>query len=68
MRTTDALRKLEEFLDTAFLTNRAEVRIVHGIGSGALRKAVAEYLGTSPYAHFAPRNRIMAARAQRSCR
>jgi DNA mismatch repair protein MutS2 len=49
MRTGDALRKLEEFLDTAFLTNRAEVRIVHGIGSGALRKAVAEYLGTSPY-------------------
>jgi DNA mismatch repair protein MutS2 len=49
MRTTDALRKLEEFLDTAFLTNRSEVRIVHGIGSGALRKAVAEYLGTSPY-------------------
>ena len=49
MRTTDALRKLEEFLDTAFLTNRAEVRIVHGIGSGALRKAVAEYLETSPY-------------------
>ncbi|MGB9382092.1 endonuclease MutS2 [Candidatus Binatus sp.] len=49
MRTTDALRKLEEFLDTAFLTNRAEVRIVHGIGSGALRKAVADYLGTSPY-------------------
>jgi DNA mismatch repair protein MutS2 len=49
MRTTDALRKLEEFLDTAFLTNRAEVRIVHGIGSGALRKAVAEYLGSSPY-------------------
>jgi DNA mismatch repair protein MutS2 len=49
MRTTDALRKLEEFLDTAFLTNRAEVRIVHGIGSGALRKAVTEYLATSPY-------------------
>jgi DNA mismatch repair protein MutS2 len=49
MRTGDALRKLEEFLDTAFLTNRAEVRIVHGIGSGALRKAVAEYLETSPY-------------------
>src|SRR5258708_32035622 len=49
MRTSDALRKLEEFLDTAFLTNRAEVRIVHGIGSGALRKAVGEYLATSPY-------------------
>jgi DNA mismatch repair protein MutS2 len=49
MRTGDALRKLEEFLDQAYLTNRAEVRIVHGIGSGALKKAVHEYLGTSPY-------------------
>jgi len=49
MRTGDALRKLEEFLDQAYLTNRAEVRIVHGIGSGALKKAVNEYLSTSPY-------------------
>jgi DNA mismatch repair protein MutS2 len=49
MRTTDALRKLEEFLDQAFLTNRGEVRVIHGIGSGALRKAVSEYLSTSPY-------------------
>ncbi len=40
MRTTEALRKLEEFLDQAYLTNRKEVRIIHGIGSGALRKAV----------------------------
>ncbi|MGC1341157.1 MAG: Smr/MutS family protein, partial [Candidatus Binataceae bacterium] len=55
MRSGDALRKLEEFLDQAFLTNRAEVRIVHGIGSGALRKAIQEYLGTSPYcASFTP--------------
>jgi len=49
LRTTDALRKLEEFLDQAFLTNRSEVRIVHGIGSGALRKAVQEYLESSSY-------------------
>lgn len=49
MRTGDALRKLEEFLDRAYLTNRAEVRVIHGIGSGALKKAVHEYLGTSPY-------------------
>lgn len=55
MRSGDALRKLEEFLDQAFLTNRSEVRIVHGIGSGALRKAIQEYLGTSPYcASFTP--------------
>ncbi|MGZ3512207.1 MAG: endonuclease MutS2, partial [Candidatus Binataceae bacterium] len=49
MRTADALRRLEEFLDQAYLTNRAEVRIVHGIGSGALKKAVHEYLADSPY-------------------
>ncbi len=49
MRTADALRKVEEYLDNAFLTNRSEVRIIHGIGSGALRKAIAEYLETSPY-------------------
>ena len=49
MRPTDALRKLEEFLDQAFLTNRNQVRVVHGVGSGALRRAVHEYLSTSPY-------------------
>lgn len=49
MRTSDALRRLEEFLDQAYLTNRSEVRIVHGIGSGALKKAVHEYLSNSPY-------------------
>jgi DNA mismatch repair protein MutS2 len=49
IRTGDALRKLEEFLDQAYLTNRAEVRVIHGIGSGALKKAVHEYLETSPY-------------------
>jgi len=48
-RTADALRRVEEFLDQAYLTNRAEVRIVHGIGSGALRKAIHEYLADSPY-------------------
>jgi len=49
MRTGDALRRLEEFLDQAYLANRAEVRIVHGIGSGALKKAVHDYLSASPY-------------------
>ncbi|HKV53076.1 MAG TPA: Smr/MutS family protein, partial [Candidatus Binataceae bacterium] len=49
MRTGDALRKLEEFLDQAYLTSQSEVRIVHGIGSGALKKAIQDYLATSPY-------------------
>jgi len=49
MRAPDALRKLEEFLDQAYLTNKSEVRVIHGIGSGALRRAIHEYLSTSPY-------------------
>ncbi len=49
MRSADALRRLEEFLDQAYLTNRRDIRVVHGIGSGALRKAIHEYLATSPY-------------------
>jgi DNA mismatch repair protein MutS2 len=49
MRTGEALRHLEQFLDQAYLTNQREVRIVHGIGSGALKKAIHDYLGTSPY-------------------
>ncbi len=49
MRTGEALRRLEEFLDQAYLANRAEVRVIHGIGSGALKKAVHDYLGGSPY-------------------
>lgn len=48
-RTGDALRRLEEFLDQAYLTNQKEVRVVHGIGSGALKKAIHDYLSTSPY-------------------
>jgi DNA mismatch repair protein MutS2 len=49
MRTGEALRQLEQFLDQAFLTSQREVRIVHGIGSGALKKAIHDYLSTSPY-------------------
>src|SRR5216683_37073 len=49
MRTGEALRQLEQFLDQAYLTNQHEVRIVHGIGSGVLKKAIQDYLSTSPY-------------------
>ena len=49
LRTGEALRQLEQFLDQAYLTNQRELRIVHGIGSGALKKAIHDYLSTSPY-------------------
>ena len=40
----EALAELDKFLDDALLTHTETVRIVHGKGTGALRKAVTEYL------------------------
>lgn len=48
-RAREALDLLEAFLDRALRVGLSEVRIVHGIGSGALRRAVHEFLGDSPY-------------------
>ncbi len=43
-RVADALARLEEYLNSAFLAGLPWVRIVHGKGSGALRKAVRDAL------------------------
>ncbi len=40
---------LAQFLDRAARSGRPSVRIVHGHGSGALRKAIRELLRSSPY-------------------
>ncbi len=45
----EAIRKLSDFLDKAMLEGFSTVRIIHGYGSGILRKAVREYLDTLPY-------------------
>ncbi len=48
-RTTDEARDiLEKHLDDAFLAGLATVRIIHGKGTGALRRAVEELLGSHP--------------------
>src|SRR5262249_25769987 len=39
-RARDALAALASFLDRAMRAGRSEVRVVHGVGTGALRKAV----------------------------
>lgn len=49
LRVHDALPRLEVFLDRAVLNNQASVRIVHGLGSGALKRAVQDYLSDSAY-------------------
>jgi DNA mismatch repair protein MutS2 len=49
LRVHEALPRLETFLDHAVLEQRPSVRIVHGLGTGALRRAVREFLADSPY-------------------
>jgi DNA mismatch repair protein MutS2 len=48
-RTTDEARDLlEKYLDDAFLAGLVSVRIIHGKGTGALRRAVEEVLSAHP--------------------
>ena len=48
-RVDDALNTLDQFLDAASLAGRSWVFVVHGHGTGTLRKAVREHLRISPY-------------------
>ncbi|MBI2297687.1 MAG: Smr/MutS family protein [Armatimonadetes bacterium] len=45
----DALIELDRYLDQALLANVPDVRIVHGKGTGALRRAVWQYLREHPH-------------------
>lgn len=49
-RADDAVRTVAAFLDRAVRAGLPAVRVVHGIGSGALRRAIREFLATNPYA------------------
>jgi len=51
----EALEVTDRFLDAAYLADRREVLIIHGAGSGALRRAVREFLSRHPHvARFRP--------------
>ena len=49
LRAREAVNQLDDFLDRALRVRCTSVRIIHGLGSGALRRAVHDYLTTSPY-------------------
>jgi DNA mismatch repair protein MutS2 len=44
----EATRRVDKFLDQAALAGSAQVRIIHGHGTGALRRGLAEFLRTHP--------------------
>jgi len=44
MRVEEALEELDRFLDRSTLAGHAEIRVVHGHGTGRLRSAVREFL------------------------
>ncbi|HVL67219.1 MAG TPA: endonuclease MutS2 [Vicinamibacterales bacterium] len=51
----EALTRLEKFLDDALVTETRTLRIVHGYGTGQLRRAVGDFLKTHPIvASFGP--------------
>src|SRR5205085_8107916 len=47
-RVDDALDASDKFLDRALLEGKQAVRIIHGFGTGALRKALREHLRKHP--------------------
>jgi DNA mismatch repair protein MutS2 len=48
MTVEEATDRLDKFLDDAALGHRTELRIIHGHGTGALRKGIGEFLSSHP--------------------
>lgn len=49
LRTEDALRELRAGMDKLYREDNSEISVVHGHGTGALKQAVREELGSSAY-------------------
>ena len=44
----EATRRVDKFIDVAALAGKPQVRVIHGHGTGALRRGLAEFLGSHP--------------------
>jgi DNA mismatch repair protein MutS2 len=53
MRVEEALDAVDKFLDDAVLLGLQEVRIIHGVGTGALRKGLGSFLQEHPHVRMA---------------
>ena len=49
MTVDEAIPVLEKYIDDAYLSNMGSVRIVHGKGTGTLKRAVHDFLNKHPY-------------------
>jgi DNA mismatch repair protein MutS2 len=49
MRVEEALDVVDKFLDDSALAGLKEVKIIHGVGTGALKKSLAPFLHTHPH-------------------
>jgi DNA mismatch repair protein MutS2 len=49
LRVDEALPRVDKMLDQAALSDRRELRVVHGFGTGRLRKAVEGLLDGHPH-------------------
>ena len=45
----EALVRAEKFLDDALVSEQRSLRVIHGYGTGQLRRAIAEWLKTHPF-------------------
>ena len=49
MTVDEATAALDKYLDDAYLANLPQARIIHGKGTGALRKGIHQYLRKVKY-------------------
>ncbi len=53
MRGEEAMILLDQYIEQSYLSNYLQVRIIHGIGKGILKRLVRNYLKKHPYiSHF----------------